>query len=307
MCWRCWNYSVPLKAEILVHLPLSLRTHLPAVGSVVRSPVSKSQAVFRVLGIRNVVGEKKVAVRLQPIPRSERDVMLDMVKAGQSQPVAEWPRHPASGRPAGAVAAPKRTPGTITTRQQAAKAQRQRAVQLLADDRDPARVIPTARITNKNATGAEWRDPDDHNVQRRTPRVVQGHRNFDSIEYFVSINTFSKRQERTARRLRETFDRAGGVRLGYDRMLQSSAGFGPTAGLSEQLVVAIQALESARNAIGVSGWPIIYLAILADRRLSEIAARVGMQPYQVQPRMLSSLDRLADHFEAQERDRRSAV
>ena len=194
-------------------------------------------------------------------------------------------------------------PGPITTRAQQTKAQRQRAVELLADDR-AGELIPSARVRNGNVLDAEWRDPADLNPNRRDPRVIKGKRAYDAITYFSGIGTFNKRQTAAARKLRDQFERAGGIRIGYDRLTNVGSGYGPRDGLSEQQEVAIQAFEEARGAVGPSLWPIVFGVVLDDQRLTEIGKRLGQQAYQVQTRLLAAIDRLADYYRSLEGARR---
>lgn len=285
---------MPRQAETLVYLPLSLRDSLPATGAIVRSPEKGSNALYRILGTRSISGSKKILVRLQPVPRSER--------AGIGATAHDWPRHDKPGRPSQPEAVREHQP--IITPAQRARAARARAVELLADDRDEERTIPTVRLKNQTVIQSEWRDPADKNPHRRTPRVISGHRSYDAVEYFVNLGTFNRRQASAARRIRDQFDRAGGVRVGYDRMQNVGGGFGPSAGLSEQQRAAIQAFEAAREAVGQTQWVFVSLAILEEKRLVEIAARMGMQAYQVQPRLLAALDALADHYHVLDEQRR---
>lgn len=257
------------------------------VGILVRSPHPNSNGVLRIVGIRILAGEGKTKLLLQKQPKCD---------IPEGAIIVPWPRLP-RGRPA---AQPQHKPEPVESQAKKVRAQRMHVINLLHDDRDSDRLVASIRISNETALNDEWRDPDDLNANRRTPKMVSGYRSFDVVSFMVKNNAITSRQGRAARRLRDQHDRGvEGLRPGYDRLQQAPGSFGSGSGISEERSAALEEFNQAKAAIGPSLWQVVEFVIIGNHKLAEYAARKKQHHYKCAERLSSSLDRLGDHYAEQ--------
>lgn len=270
-----------------VRIPPSVFSHLPRVGGLVRNP--RSNGIVRVTAARRVSGEKNAfLVVLQSVKR-------DDVPAGTAIP--EWPKL-ARGRPKAPPPAP--LPSPIETPRKRSAKQRAHVMALLDDDRNEARVIPTVRLNS--AIEAEWRDPADVSVYRKKPRLIRGHRSWDAIEYLLERKDLARRQVVAARRVRKDYEiGVVGLRGGTGNPLDRVSGsFGPSDGPGETKSRSLEQFNQARIAVGKSLWGMIQAIVLENESVSVYALRVDVHYQTAQSRLMSALDRLADHYETRD-------
>lgn len=261
---------------------------LPAVGALVRSPHPNSKAVHRIVFRRRLVSQAgRVRVGLEAVRKAQ-------VPEGAEVP--PWPRL-AVGRPKSAAESIPRRPSDIEPVLRRQNRQRDRAVQLLADDRDKTRTVPTVRLGNDNVVEGEWRDPDDLDRNRRTPRVIHGVKTWDVIDYLLKLKSITRKQGRAARRIRDQHERAvHGVRLGYERLSQTPGGFGPSAGPTEARSKAYEEYEIAKGTLGDNLWGWVELIVVQNRTLEEAGKRRKMHHNAAKNSLSNALDRLSEHY-----------
>jgi hypothetical protein len=125
-----------------------------------------------------------------------------------------------------------------SARRKARATPRGRVLDLLADDR-AEHVIPSVRIANGSAQPSTWRDPSDSNPNRRVPRVVDGHRAYDTIAHLKAIGTLTRGHAETATRFRREHELAQGV-MGSSKWERQPATVGPSGGPSQGLMQSLE-------------------------------------------------------------------
>jgi hypothetical protein len=73
---------------------------------------------------------------------------------------------------------------------------------------DPANaLVDPIRRQNSTAVSSQWRDPEDRNVLRKTPKTISGFRADDPVDRLLASQTINRGQAWAARRLRIDFER----------------------------------------------------------------------------------------------------
>lgn len=205
-----------------------------------------------------------------------------------------WPARPIRPptRP-GPAEAPRMAPAPST----AARAQaRDRIRALLRDDRNEQRPVPVVRLDNRTVALGEWRDPEDLNAQRRSPKLIHGYRADDSVQTLLNSGTISKRHAQAARRFRKLYE-TGEVGLRPSRDLSMPPnGFASGSPPTEYRLQALQDYRFACAALGHHLLSVILAIVIAGHTIEDYAIKRRMNRSAASGYVLASLDLLSDLF-----------
>ena len=113
---------------------------------------------------------------------------------------------------------------------------------------------------------ASWRDPEDTNVQRRTPKMVSGHRRIDTLIRLHLGGTVTKEHVAAGFRFRDDHELSDGARPGSERTeIRGSSGAG---GPDDVQLAAIARFRAAVEAVGKGPSTMVAHVVLLTRSLT---------------------------------------
>jgi Domain of unknown function (DUF6456) len=216
--------------------------------------------------------------------------------------ILPWPRARSVGRPRSRAAEaplPSDKPAIITTKAQKQTVERKRITQQRRDHAaDPANaLVDPIRRANKTAVASVWRDHEDVNLQRRTPKTVSAFRSDDPVDRLAASQTITRPQAWAARRLRIDYERGCLQQHGsIDWSRGGGGGFESGAGPSEYIVMALERFQNAQRALGRS-FGVVFSVCIEGGTLKSYAARLGITPSSASGKLLVALQRLLDHYD----------
>jgi hypothetical protein len=175
--------------------------------------------------------------------------------------------------------------------------ERERIVSIRKGYSDPAnQLIEPVRVADRSVSQTEIRDIHDLNVHRRTPRTVHTYKNCTVTDALLKGGTISRRHARAAETFRNQYEKAGKMGLGQsDWGAAKSGGFGPSAGLSETQMFAIDAMRVAKSLLGRL-WDLVVCVVVEDLTLRKYAERTRSNASVCTGRLLGAPDVLDSHY-----------
>jgi hypothetical protein len=264
----------------------------PTVGIYFASPSGAVTVLLVTRVTRIAAGGSTAAYRLYCL-RLRRSALPDEVT------VLPWPRERRPvGRPSRAAEAPAPSDRpAIVTRQQKQKAQRDKVIALRRSYADPdnAQIEPARR--NK-VRPAEWRDPSDTDVLRRSPRTVSGFRATDVLESLQSSGTLNRQQVGAAKRLRRDWEIGTQMTAGaVDWERGGVSVSGTPVGVSERTLQFLERYQAAQAAVGRL-FEIVDYVCLQGGLLKDYAAQQGINPANAAGRLFAAIEVLQGHYDA---------
>ena len=159
---------------------------------------------------------------------------------------------------------------------------------------------------DRDVEQTSWRDPDDDNPNRRTPKMVQGHRRIDHLLRMQRENIIDERQAASGVRFRDDYEIGEGARVGSERS-EIKAGGVPEPDATQ--LDALRRYRLAVQAVGQGRCSLIMHVCLHNLSLTQWVDRKRMQneddAARSRPRLIvqatqefrESMDLLVKHYD----------
>lgn len=272
-------------------LPVALFPTLPEVGSYLACP-GKTEIALLLSVVRKVSDDGRPMVRLAGTRFRTSEYPPDITPM-------PWPRQKPPSRAAETPPATDK-PAAIVTKAVKARIERDRIRNQRRDyASDPAnQLVDPVRWANGSAVAGTWRDPDDRNVLRKTPRAITGFRATDTLVSLQQSGTLTRQLVGAARRLRGDYENGCLQANGATDWARGGVSSGGTpVGISERVLQFLERFQRAQTALGRS-FEIVEIVVLQERTLKAYAERHGIQPAAASGRLFAALQRLQDWYDS---------